>query len=409
MRTQILLMLVAQILLIRCTNSNESSTTAVSFPEVSEPMRLTDTAKEHFFASYYGINSFSASQKYVTVLQTDIDDRLPTVNDPATIGLVDIISNEFIPIAETRAWNFQQGCMAHWLGTSPDSLIIFNDLRNGKYVSVILNVHTKEEIRVINYPVAAVSPDGKSAISINFSRLKLTRKGYAYPGEGQDPKKDVQLPEDDGLFLVDLETGEAELIVSISDVKDIIHPYTDEDWVYFNHVLFSDEGTKVFWLARTKPNWATTSLTANVDGSNIQKCFPDGWGGSHFDWLNDDELMVTAMYEATQYAHILFTVGEENYNRLGKGLLDFDGHGAFSPDEKWMITDTYPSENREQKIFLMDMETEAVLPIGRFRQPEDYQSNWRCDIHCRWSPKGDMIGFNSTHEGTRQVYLLQLK
>ncbi len=409
MRTQILLMLVAQILLIRCTNSNESSTTAVSFPEVSEPMRLTDTAKEHFFASYYGINSFSASQKYVTVLQTDIDDRLPTVNDPATIGLVDIISNEFIPIAETRAWNFQQGCMAHWLGTSPDSLIIFNDLRNGKYVSVILNVHTKEEIRVINYPVAAVSPDGKSAISINFSRLKLTRKGYAYPGEGQDPKKDEQLPEDDGLFLVDLETGEAELIVSISDVKDIIHPYTDEDWVYFNHVLFSDEGTKVFWLARTKPNWATTSLTANVDGSNIQKCFPDGWGGSHFDWLNDDELMVTAMYEATQYAHILFTVGEENYNRLGKGLLDFDGHGAFSPDEKWMITDTYPSENREQKIFLMDMETEAVLPIGRFRQPEDYQSNWRCDIHCRWSPKGDMIGFNSTHEGTRQVYLLQLK
>lgn len=406
--TLIILLLIFQLFFVGCKDNSENKNIEVSFPNVSDPIQITDTSKEHLFASYYGINSFSASQKYVTVLQTDIDDRLPTLDDPATIGLVDIETKEFKPIAETRAWNFQQGCMAHWLGTSPDSLIIFNDLREKKYVSVILNVHTKEEIKVIDYPVAAVSPDGKSAIGINYSRLKLTRKGYAYPGEGQNPRKDIQLPEDDGLFLIDLETGTAELIVSIKDVKDIIHPFKDEDWVYFNHVLISDKGTKVFWLARTKPNWATTSLTANIDGTNIQKCFPDGWGGSHFDWLNDDELMVTAKYNGEQYAHILFTAGKDNYKRLGNGLLDFDGHGAFSPNGKWMSTDTYPSESREQRIFLMDMETEAVLPLGRYVQPEDYYSYWRCDIHCRWSPNGDIIGFNSTHSGSRQVYVFHL-
>lgn len=397
-----------------CNNINpeigqEQDKTSVHFPKVSEPVQITSDEKEHLFASYYGINSFSASQKYVTVLETTLDDRLPTVNDPATLGLVNIETKEFTPVAETRTWNFQQGCMAHWLGTSPDSLIIYNDLREGKYVSIILNVHTKEEVKIIDYPVAAVSPDGKTAISINFSRIKLTRRGYAYPGEGQDPLENVQLPENDGLFLVDLETGKATLIVSIKEVQDKIHPFQPEDLVYFNHVLYSDDGSKVFWLARTKPNWATTSLTANIDGTNIQKCFPDGWGGSHFDWLNDDELMVTAIYNAEQYAHILFTVGEDNYKRLGKGLLDFDGHGTFSPDGKWMVTDTYPSENREQKIFLMDMETEAVLPLGRFRQPEKYQRNMRCDIHCRWSPNGDLIGFNSTHNGSRQVYIMKIQ
>lgn len=117
--------------------------------------------------------------------------------------------------------------------------------------------------------------------------------------------------------------------------------------------------------------------------------------------------MITAKYESKQMAHILFSVGENNYYRLGKGLLDYDGHGTFSPDGKWMITDTYPTKNREQKIYLMDMKSEAILPLGRFYQPDEYTKGWRCDIHCRWSPHGDMVGFNSTHSGSRQVYIIK--
>jgi len=125
--------------------------------------------------------------------------------------------------------------------------------------------------------------------------------------------------------------------------------------------------------------------------------------------LNDDELIVTSNYEGKQYAHVLFTVGEQNYKRLGNGLLDYDGHGTFSPDQNWMVTDTYPSGGlREQKIYLMDMETEAIMPLGRFVEPQNFSGFWRCDIHCRWSPQGNMIGFNSTHTGSRQVYIFKL-
>lgn len=390
-----------------CANNSPENQITVAFPKNSDPEQITSGEKEHLFASYYGINSFNKSQTHVTVLQTDVNDRLATENDPATLGLVDLETKEFIPLAETRAWNFQQGCMAHWLGTSPDSLIIYNDLRNGRFVSVILNVHTRQEIKTIPYPVSAVSPDGKSAISINFARLRITRSDYGYGGEGQDKKANVQFPDDDGLFLVDLESGTATLLVSIADVKSQVPDIREEGIEYFNHTLFSRDGSKVFWLARAVPRRNTTSFTVNTDGSNLQRCFPEGWGGSHFDWLNGDELMVTAEYEGTQYAHILFTVGETDYKRLGGGLLDYDGHGTFSPDGKWMITDTYPSKNREQKIYLMDMVTEAVYPVGRFIQPRSYRSGWRCDIHCRWSPDGDMVGFNSTHSGSRQVYLLK--
>ena len=372
---------------------------------------MTSESKEHLFASYYGINSWDKSQRYITVLQTDVKNRIPTEDDIAILGLVDLNSKEFIPLTETRSWNFQQGCMAHWLATSPDSLIIYNDLRNGKFVSIIMNVHTKKELKIIPYPISAVSLNGKEAISINFSRLHITRPGYGYGGNGQDAKENVAFPDDDGLFLIDLETGQVKLIVSINQVKNLVPDLEDKGGIeYFNHTLFSRNGSKIFWLARAKPHRNTTSLTVNKDGSNVQRCFPDSWGGSHFDWLSDDELMITAAYEGKQYGHILFTVGKKNYTRLGNGILDFDGHGTFSPDGKWMITDTYPSKGlREQKIYLMDMKTEAILPLGRFVQPTEYTEGWRCDIHCRWSPKGNMVGFNSTHTGNRQVYIFKLK
>lgn len=397
------------IIVLFCSCNKEETGVKVVFPEITGPLQITDNDNQHLFASYYGINSWSANQRYVTVLQTDIKHRLPNENDPATLGLVDLETNDFIPLTQTRAWNFQQGCMAHWLATSPDSLIIYNDFRNGQFISVIMNVHTKEEIKTIPHPVSAVSPNGKEAISINFSRLRNTRTDYGYGGNGQDAKVDVQFPEDDGIFLVNLENGEAKLIVSIAQVKQLVPEIPEDGIEYFNHTLFSREGSKIFWLARAIPHRNTTSLTVNRDGSSLQRCFPDGWEGSHFDWLNDNELMVTANYEAKQYAHVLFTVGKQDYKRLGNGLLDYDGHGTFSPDEKWMVTDTYPSLGlREQKIYLMDMETEAVLPLGRYIEPEEFTGYWRCDIHCRWSPKGNMIGFNSTHTGNRQVYIFKL-
>jgi hypothetical protein len=404
-------LLVGLIMIIIWSCSNNHSGLTVVFPKVSEPFQITKNDKEHLFASYYGINSWSRDQKYVTVLQTDIKYKLPDENEPATLGLVDLKTKEFIPLTQTHAWNFQEGCMAHWLETSPDSLIIFNDFREGKFVSVIMNVYTKIEIKTIPYPVSGVSPNGKEAISINFSRLRITRTDYGYAGEGQDSKADIQFPDNDGLFLVTLETGEAKLIVSLAQIKEMVPEIPKEGIEYFAHTRFSREGSKIFWLARAIPDRNTTAFTVNRDGTNLQRCFPDNWGGSHFDWLNDNELMITTN-EGKQDGHILFTVGKQNYKRLGNGLLDYDGHGTFSPDGKWLVTDTYPSSGtREQKIYLMDMLSQAVLPLGRFIEPKEFTGDsgfWRCDLHCRWSPRGDMIGFNSTFSGSRQVYIINL-
>ena len=398
-------------LLICCVpwNGVRGEDQTVRFPAISSCQAMTTGPREHLFASYYGINSWDATQRYATVLETDIQDRLPTENEPATLGLVDMQTMKFIPLTQTRAWNFQQGCMAHWLGTAPDSQIIFNDLRDGQFVAVIMDVHTRRELKIIPHPISAVSPDGKEAISINFARLRITRTDYGYGGAGQDARGDEPFPDEDGLLLVNLETGQAKLLVSIASVKHLVPEVPAEGIEYFNHTLFSRDGSKIFWLARAVPNRNTTALTVKRDGTELRRCYPDDWGGSHFDWLDGDNLMVTAAYDGKVYCHVLFTIGQDNYQRLGNGLLDYDGHGTFSPDGRWMVTDSYPNNKLyEQKLYLMDMKSQAVLSLGRFVEPPKFTGHWRCDLHPRWSPKGDMIGFNSTFTGQRQVYFFKL-
>ncbi|MBW7892212.1 MAG: hypothetical protein H3C48_14560 [Chitinophagaceae bacterium] len=68
--------------------------------------------------------------------------------------------------------------MAHWLGNSPDSLIIYNDYWDHKFISVIMNLHAREEKRVFPYAVGAVTEDDKKAVTLNFARSRLTRQGY---------------------------------------------------------------------------------------------------------------------------------------------------------------------------------------------------------------------------------------
>ncbi|HPM82685.1 MAG TPA: hypothetical protein PLF81_18405 [Candidatus Anammoximicrobium sp.] len=393
--------------------------TAGEFPAYSQARAITSGPKDHLFASYYAINAWSADGRYATVLETDVKGRLATETDVAVLGVVDTRdNNRFLPLTETRCWNFQEATMAHWLATAPQTHFIFNDLVDGKFVSVIFDMTTKTR-RVVPYPVSAVSADGKWAVSINYARLRLTRPDYGYGGNGQDARRDVTWPTDDGLWLVNLERGEAKLIVSIASVRDRMPQVTDpKALAYFCHTVFSRDGSKIFWLARSVENltdqkvvrkWETTAFTCHRDGSDVRRCFPDGWGGSHFNWLDGDRLMVTAKYQDAVYTHVLFTVGKSDYQRVGRGLLDFDGHGVFSDDGQWMATDTYPDRLGERKLMVLRMSDHAVLPLGTYYVPEVYRETYsRCDLHPRWRPDGRMLAFNSVHEGSRQVYVIDI-
>lgn len=395
------------------------------FPEVGEPYAVTSGPNDHLLANYFGINAWSPDGRYLAVLETDVNGRLVAEDEAAKIFLVDLRdNNRMIEIGRTYCWNFQEAAMFHWL-PEEDGLCLWNDCRDGKFVSVIYNWKTGDE-RIVPYPVSAVSKDGRWAISINYARLRLTRPDYGYAGEGQDPLREKVWPEDEGLWLVDLENGKGKLILSIAEAKDKMTEIADpEGLAYFCHTIISENAKRVFFLARTVEdldaqvqarghvyNWETTSFTCNLDGTNLRRCYPDGWAGSHFNWHGDDLLAVTARWNGGKsWSHTVFTVGEEDKVRhIAPGLLDWDGHCVFSPDGKFLSTDGYWNSDGNRTWVMVRLEDEAVKSIGTFFVPENYREQYsRCDLHPRWRADGLQLAFNSVHEGSRQVYLRDVK
>ena len=395
------------------------------FPEVGEPYAITQGPLEHFLANYFGINAWSPDGRYVCVLETDFTGRLPEVTDTATVALVDLQDgNKFIPISKTVCWNFQEAAMFHWLAWE-DGLCAFNDCRNGKFVTVLLNWKSGEE-RILPRPISAVDSSGEWAVSINYARLRKCRPDYGYAGEGQDPMMDKVWPEDDGLWLVNLKTGEEKLLLSIAAAKFFMPEITSEDGLaYFCHTVLSPDAGKVFFLARTVSDfngqmarkgyiyeWDTVSFTVSTDGSSLRRCFPDGWQGSHFNWRDNETLTVTARWDGGGcWSHTLFKVGEEDKVRhLAPGIMDWDGHSIFSPDGKFISSEGYWNKDGYRSWVLLRVEDEALISLGRFFVPDNYKEQYsRCDLHARWRPDGSQIAFNSVHEGSRQVYLRDVK
>ena len=81
---------------------NVSAETLAPFPAWSEPRAVTQGPHEHLLASYFAIDSWSPNKRYVSVLETDLNGRLPEANERCTLGLVDLEDgNRFIPITTT--------------------------------------------------------------------------------------------------------------------------------------------------------------------------------------------------------------------------------------------------------------------------------------------------------------------
>ena len=158
-------------------------------------IHLSPNDSAEYFFGYYDKIPEDATGRYVLCLkaQNTWSDVAPA--EPAQILLIDTKkserdSNRIRMLATTRAWNVQQGCMMQWLGPDFDHKIIYNDFRDGKYVSVVLDVFCGAE-RILAMPVYSVAADGSFALTLDFSRLHRLRPGYGYsniPEETKDQK-----------------------------------------------------------------------------------------------------------------------------------------------------------------------------------------------------------------------------
>lgn len=338
-------------------------------------------------------------------METETHTHPPRPSDTALVGLINRETKDFKPYATTSAYNLQQGSMLHWIGEE----FTFNDWQERTLVSRVLNP-TTQETRTIQGAIAAVSPTNKIAIGLNYQRMALCRKVVGYASELQSSEINSK-PDDDGLFLLNLQDGTSKLILSIAEVISKAKDQKVLDGrAWFNHVLFNTDGTRVLFFCRVRnDNGFYTSLwTVNPDGSDLEMQIPFGFRVSHFDWKTPTKILVSSDI-VNEMGFVEFTDGLRDFKPIGRGVLPNDGHASFSPDRQWLLCDTYPrGPKRLAELMLYDIAENRLTILGKFHHDEKFSGDIRCDLHPRWSADGKTITFDSVHEDSRQIYCIEL-
>jgi hypothetical protein len=346
-------------------------------------------------------------------MEVDFEHRTPRPDDVIKVGMVDLLDNDrWIELGESRAWNWQQGCMLQWLPGSKTE-IVWNDREGDRFVCHILDVKTQKK-RTLPAPVYTLSPDGRVGLFPDFRRLHHTRPGYGYAGL-PDPNSRVESPENVGIWRMDLSTGKTRLILSLSQAAKI--PYVAGDGSgamhWYNHLLFAPDGKRFAFLHRWRgpkegKGFATRLLTANVEGKELHVLDPHG-KTSHFIWRDPGHILAWAWHPQHGNKFLLYQDRTDRVAVVGDKIMTENGHCSYLPGNRWILNDTYPDKNRLQHPYLFDTETGRRQPLGHFRSPPQYAGEWRCDTHPRFSPDGRNVVIDSPHGGNgRQMYLIDI-
>lgn len=377
----------------------------------SLPVRRISPADGQYFFGYYDLQPFNKTEKYHLAHKTSFADRLQVKGDYVQLGIIDTQTDKFECIEETKAWNFQQGAMLQWNPMQSEDEIIFNTISDGAFAGTVMNIQTGKK-RLLERPLVNVSPDGKYGISVNMSRMYDFRPGYGY-AEYKDPNFYKKHPKDDGVFIVDMETGKSKLVLSLDEIWNTYGSYFEKDEkIMVNHITFNTDGSRFLMLVRNFPEngmWRTALITANRDGSDMY-LLSDFGVQSHYYWINKENIVIFGdgkeLKETRGWAsNYIMKDRSHDGNIMSDGYFDFDNHMSMSPDRKYMLTDTYPDEKYlTQPLFICDNEKQIIAEVGRFYSMPASVIDIRCDLHPRWSRQGDKITFDSTHEGFRGIY-----
>jgi hypothetical protein len=383
------------------------------------PVARISQEGKHCFFGYFDKYPWDISQRYLLGHQTDFMGRQPEAGEKAVIGIYDLDDqNKFIPLAETTAWNWQQGAMLQWLNDDPNK-IIYNDREEGRFVARILDITTGDK-QTICRPIYCLSGDGRYALSVNFSLLDKERPGYGYPGL-ENPWEGIDHSDEDGIWLVDLKNNSAKLLISYDQVvKQFYLPQMDNVPNWFNHLLFSPDSERFGFFHRWRTETSvvdgvvyashlTRMYTADIHDNSLYPLNLDDMS-SHYTWINDKQIINYSRRFGSGDHYYLYTDETDKVDIIGKELFDDDGHCSYSLDEKWMLTDSYPTpENGNIRyLYLLDVENEIRYEIGSFYSDPSLPIPTRCDLHPNWSRDCRKICIDSIHEGYRGIYVMDV-
>ena len=344
------------------------------------------------------------------------------------------------PVGATAAWNFQMGARCQWLA---DGRLIYNIVEDGELGAVAYDPESGAERR-LPFAVGAVDGGGQESISPHYGRLARHWPAYGVACAAA-PSVDAAAPDDDGLWRMDLTTGDLGLFLSVAEVA-AFRPVSVSGRIphFLSHPLYSPSGRRVAFMHRfftADDALYSRFMVADRSGANLRVLAEEK--ASHFCWRDDDTILLWtrrlprsvaalrrrgwlaspilrpalrlarrlrggAKQALTGEHYVHLSVNDPECREVvGRACLPVDGHPMYRPGGRWFVTDTYPDANREQALILFDTRTGERLDIGSFLADPAYgDRDVKCDLHPRWDGTGRFVCVDTTRNDNRQCAIV---
>ena len=421
-------------LFLSCQSEPE---TAQQEPAIQlEIEQITQGPQNHFFGYIGHVQNipWNGSGRYLLSLRVGFHDRMPSADDAADIVLLDAEDHYAArKVEETRAWNPQQGTMMYWNPDAPDTQFFFNDRdpATNQIFCVLFDIEQNRRVREYRFDDTpfgngGVNQKGGSFAGINYGRMARLRPVTGYP-EAYDWNPDAPHPEDDGVFVVDVETGAKRLLVSFRQMRDALverHPRIDKTPLFINHTLWNRDGDRLFFFVRghfnRRPERVNVPMTVRADGSGLTEQMV--FIGGHPEWELGANMIGTVPREAAD-GSVAEGDGEERLilyeserqqiiQELGSSEIfpDPGNDVALSPDAKWIVQGF--EEEAKNAYAVYRRSDGAWAHTGWFDQRQYDSGDLRIDAAPKWNRSGDQILFSSLTdepEPTRQLFLIRVR
>lgn len=430
--------------------------------------RITNGPKHHLFGFHDLLISNKASTKYLC-LEVDTINRPPLPGEVVGVGYVE--DGLFVRVGDTTAFNYPQGARQQWVSDT-DCFTVNNRVGN-KWAADLYDAGTNSLVEHLPATVHMITKDGRFALGLDYARLHRLG-GYGYTGL-EDKNASDPFPSDSGITIMDMQTKEVHLLVSVKQVAECgVSNLSGHTHHYLTHLCLNPSDSRVAFLHRyfmPDGGLMTRLMTINLDGSDL-RCIGQGFL-SHFDWKDDNHIYIFGRVGSPVDAmrnnpfmsnplvkHTLrfakkmvklvigkgrgivggmsFLMIEDSSDAMAqafaKDIIPSDGHPMTHPfNNDWLICDNYPDAEGYRDLFLYHFSEDTRVNLGRFKRLFESpdmalkteffsgidseilksvserefaftRSGLHCDLHPRWSSDGKWAVFDSIHEGTRQIY-----
>jgi hypothetical protein len=326
------------------------------------PIRRVGAGPGHHFFGYYNKHPWDYSGRYLLAQRVPMFSADLTGKESAEVGFFDLQDNDrFYSVGETSAWNWQMGSQLQWLQGKTDRQLIYNSRAeaadaNSPYPDFCSTVYSLETqtSRQLPLPVYVVAPNSEWALCVDYSRFQVTHPTIGYAATRAEPEL-ANAPGDDGIYRMDIESGDSQKILSLQDLRDFqplksmdhaihwvthleinpastrflfIHRWTErvEDETCFLHRLFSanPDGSDLRLLECTDHPLPQLEADFDVNAVGTFDYEKSEYQISHPAWKNDQQIIVWGPHKGAIHYH-LYDELTDNVAVIGEDSLTENG------------------------------------------------------------------------------------